>query len=256
MFELVEPAPGARRFTARRSVRLGDVSPGGRARLDAIVRYLQDVSDDDTRDAGLDDPGWVVRRTVVRVEAFPSYQEPIELTTWCSGLGGRWAERRVSISGETARVEAAVLWVHVDPATFRPLPLTPGFHERYGPSTGGRTVSSRLVLPSVPDGAAAGERWPLRYTDLDALHHVNNAAVWEAVEQELGPRRELRAPLEAIVEHRAEVMLDDDLAMVTLDHDGTEADGRGDFSLWLVRSDSAAPARPTTAIAARVRSAC
>lgn len=240
MFELVDPAPGARRFTARRSVRLGDVSPGGRARLDALVRYLQDVSDDDTRDAGLDDPGWVVRRTVLRVEAFPRYQEHLELTTWCSGTGSRWAERRVSMAGETGRVEAAVLWVHVDPATLRPTRLSDSFQQLYGPSAGGRTVSARLSLGSPPDGAGPGEPWPLRYTDLDALRHVNNAAIWEAVEQQLGTRRHLRAPLEAVVEHRDEVVLDDVLSAVAGEDDAG-------LSLWLVRPDG------RVAIAARVR---
>ena len=47
-------------------MRLGDVDPDGRLRLDALTRYTQDVSDDDTTDAGLDvEPGWVVRSTVV-----------------------------------------------------------------------------------------------------------------------------------------------------------------------------------------------
>src|SRR3954451_11967811 len=43
---LLIPVPvEGRRFVARRAVRLGDASPGGRLRLDAIARYLQDVAD-------------------------------------------------------------------------------------------------------------------------------------------------------------------------------------------------------------------
>jgi acyl-ACP thioesterase len=65
------PAHG-RRFSADRPVRLGDVSPRGRLRLDAVVRYLQDTSSDDTADSALEDAdGWVVRRTVVEVSTFP-----------------------------------------------------------------------------------------------------------------------------------------------------------------------------------------
>ena len=48
---ILVPVPGRGRvYTASRRVRLGDADPGGRLRLDAIARYVQDVSDDDTRD--------------------------------------------------------------------------------------------------------------------------------------------------------------------------------------------------------------
>src|SRR3954453_17359154 len=92
------PAAG-RTFTGRRRVRLGDCSPGGRLRLDATARYVQDLSDDDTRDAGLAQMTWVVRRTVIDVARFPTYPDPLEKVTWFSGLGSRWAERRVAITG-------------------------------------------------------------------------------------------------------------------------------------------------------------
>ena len=61
------PLPAAgRRYTRTRPVRLGDSSPGGRLRFDGLARYLQDVSNDDTRDAAFEnDMAWVVRRTAI-----------------------------------------------------------------------------------------------------------------------------------------------------------------------------------------------
>ena len=44
-----------RRFTAERPVRWGDTDRHGRLRLDALARFLQDVANDDTRDAGFDE---------------------------------------------------------------------------------------------------------------------------------------------------------------------------------------------------------
>ena len=95
------PLPAAGRvFAATRRVRLGDASPAGRLRLDACARYLQDVANDDSRDAGLPNPtAWVARRTVLRVQQFPEYLDMLTLRTWCSGLGSRWAERRYSVTG-------------------------------------------------------------------------------------------------------------------------------------------------------------
>ena len=64
-----------RRFTAERPVRWGDTDRHGRLRLDALARFLQDVANDDTRDAGFDPfAPWVVRRTTVvtRLKSQPS----------------------------------------------------------------------------------------------------------------------------------------------------------------------------------------
>src|SRR5215217_7895312 len=51
---LVPVPERGRTFTASRLTRLGDVSPGGRLRFDAIARYLQDVANDDAVDAALE----------------------------------------------------------------------------------------------------------------------------------------------------------------------------------------------------------
>ena len=110
-------------FEGARRVRLADVSPAGRLRLDAAARFLQDLSADDTADAALPDAeAWVVRKTVIEVAAFPRYLEPLELATWCSGTGSHWAERRISIRGERGgAIEAATTWVHIDLASGPPV---------------------------------------------------------------------------------------------------------------------------------------
>jgi acyl-ACP thioesterase len=47
--------------------------------------------------------------------------------------------------------------------------------------------------------------WPLRFSDYDAVGHMNNAAYWEIVEEHLAEHRELRAPMRAVVEHVVQV---------------------------------------------------
>lgn len=95
-------------------MRLGDADRHGRLRLDALARLLQDVGNDDFADAGLD-PGapWVGRRTVVWSPSWPRLGERLTVTTFCGGLGSRWAERRSSLrdEGGGSRVEVAALWV-------------------------------------------------------------------------------------------------------------------------------------------------
>ena len=126
------PAEG-RVFRHRDRVTLADVSPAGRARLDALARWLQDAAYDDSRDAGLDDSGvWVVRRLALRVRRFPRLLERIDVATFCSGAAPLWAERSslVSIAGEVV-AEAVALWVHLRPDGLRPQPLPAGFDAVY-----------------------------------------------------------------------------------------------------------------------------
>lgn len=208
MSDLVERPSAGRVHEGRRTVRLADVSPAGRARLDALARYLQDLSADDTADSALPDAeAWVVRKTVIEVRAFPRYLEPMALATWCSGTGSHWAERRIRITGEAgATVDAATTWVHFDRATGRPSRIPDGFHAIYGEAAGGRKVKARLDHPDPPAQTASdGFDWPLRFTDFDVLAHVNNAAYWQIVEEVLSGRPGLRAPLRAEVQHRTAV---------------------------------------------------
>jgi acyl-ACP thioesterase len=186
---LAPPPDRGRVFRAGRRVRLADADPTGRLRLDACARYLQDIGNDDTADCGMDDgtTTWVVRRAVMDVHRSPRWREWLDLATWCSGLGGRWAERRLTMVGEKGgRVEVATLWIHVDVASGAPVRLPAAFDDVYAESAGGRRVSSRLWLGDPPVGAAA-QPWALRAVDIDLLGHVNNAAYWAAVEEQIEP---------------------------------------------------------------------
>ncbi|HSS11971.1 MAG TPA: acyl-ACP thioesterase domain-containing protein [Acidimicrobiales bacterium] len=182
------PPGGGRRFEATRRVRVGDVLPSGGARLDALARYLQDVATDDGVDAGLDPGlGWVTRKTVLDIRRRPTTGQWLHLTTWGSGTGSRWAERRTTIAVEgTVVVEAAALWVCIDLATLRPAKLPDRFWRVYGEAVGDRTVPSRLGHPDpAPELLGRARRWPLRLTDFDMFDHVNNAATWTPIEDEL-----------------------------------------------------------------------
>jgi acyl-ACP thioesterase len=205
VFEMVGLPAAGRTFNGRRRVRLGDCSPGGRLRLDAAARYVQDLSDDDTRDAGLAQMTWVVRRSVIDVARFPVYLDPVEMITWCSGLGSRWAERRVDIVGDSGgSMSSATLWVHLDRDSLRPAPMSAQFDQIFAPSTLRRTVSSRLTLGAPPSDLALTP-WSLRFTDFDVMNHVNNAIALVIVEEALAEHRQLRAPMRVDVEYRSPI---------------------------------------------------
>lgn len=178
------PAHG-RVIEGRRKVRMADVGPQRRARLDALARYLGDVAEDDA--AGATIPitiGWVLRSTRMHVDRFPVLGEQLVFHTFCSATASRWAERTTQVHGSAgARFRAVSIWVAVDTRTGGPARLGDWFFAVYGPSAGGKRASARLTLGPPPDPVTGAVRpWPLRRSDLDAWAHVNNAVAWAAVE--------------------------------------------------------------------------
>jgi acyl-ACP thioesterase len=160
--ELLELPASGRRFSTQRKVRLGDVTPKGRLRLDAVARYLQDVANDDARDAAIPDAmWWILRRTMMQVSKPCAFDEVMTITTWCSG---------------------------VDSETGAPRRVDPTFHEMYDEAARGRKVRARS-LHREPFGELSSRPWPVRYTDLDVVGHVNNAIYWTAVEESMAAHR-------------------------------------------------------------------
>jgi acyl-ACP thioesterase len=205
---------------------IADADGTGRCRLDAIARWLQDIAYVDLIDAGFEGEGaWIVRRTRIRVAAFPRFGEELELRTFCSGIGRFSAERRTSIRGESADVETVALWVCLDPERGRPMRFPPEFLSIYEESAGGRDANVRLRHPDPPEGADSAA-WRFRATEMDPAGHINNSHYWTPLEEEIAAGPEPEA-IDAEIEYRDPAMPGE----VTLLRDGT--------SLWIAGADGA-----------------
>jgi acyl-ACP thioesterase len=180
---------------------IADADAAGRCRLDAIARWLQDVAYADLIDSGFEGRGaWIVRRTRIRVERFPRFGEDLILRTFCSGIGRFSAERRTSITGGSAVVEAVSLWVCLDPERGRPMRFPPDFIAVYEESAGGRDANVRLRHDDPPADAERSP-WHFRASEMDPAGHINNSHYWVPLEEELtsGPEPE---SIDAEVEYR------------------------------------------------------
>jgi acyl-ACP thioesterase len=203
---------------------IADADGAGRCRLDAMARWLQDIAYTDLIDAGFEGEGaWIVRRTRIRVEAFPRFGDELELRTFCSGIGRFSAERRTSISGSGAAVETVALWVCLDPERGRPMRFPPEFLAAYEESAGGRDANVRLRHPDPSDDAERSS-WHFRAAEMDPAGHINNSHYWAPLEEELAEGPEPEA-IDAEVEYRDPAMPGE----VTLLRDGT--------SLWVASTD-------------------
>lgn len=210
---------GGRVFTDKRVVGPQEATASRRARLDAIVSWLQEIAYADMVDADLHDErtGWLVRRMLVRVERFPRFGELVTLSTFASGLGPMWAERRTSLVGANGgHVEAEAIWVVLDTATAKPRRVGQGYDAVFGSATNGRRVHARLRHQPPPE-ALEPSRWRFRAADLDVAGHVNNAAYWQVLEEGL---TELPAEATLTVELEHRNVAGPGLASVLRDGDG------------------------------------
>jgi acyl-ACP thioesterase len=204
--ELVERPADGRVFTQTLRPMLADCAPSGRARLDAVARWLQDVADAAGADAGLaESVVWVIRRGRLHVKRWPRFGERLRVDTFCSGLGRMWAERRTTVGREDSPesdIEAVALWVHLDPESGRPTPLTHQEIETYGGGAAAqRRVTARLRHPPPPAQAQA-TAWRFRAAERDLAGHINNAAYWQVLEEELLASEE-PSSLDVEIEYRS-----------------------------------------------------
>jgi acyl-ACP thioesterase len=151
----------------------------------------------------------------------------VELTTWCSGVGGRWAERTTSLMDmrevfSGLCVEARAIWVHVRLETGAPIALADEFFAVYGDELRKQKVSARLTHPGPTDGAVR-RAWPLRRVDFDVFGHVNNAVYWAAIEDELDGWRNGRHLTGGEIEFRAGIDPGEEAEIVV---------DAGDTTLW------------------------
>jgi acyl-ACP thioesterase len=180
---------------------IADANPAGRCRLDAMARWLQDVAYADLIDAGFEGQGaWIVRRTRIRVDVFPRFGEDLSVRTFCSGFGRFSAERRTSIRGEGAAVEAVSLWVCLDPERGRPMRFPPDFMAAYEVSAGGRNANVRLRHPDPPPDAERSA-WHFRAAEMDTAGHINNSHYWVPLEERLAAGSEPES-IDVEVEYR------------------------------------------------------
>ena len=217
---LLPPPTSGRVFRSGRRIRLADRDAEGRLRLDAVMRFLQDVATDDVDETGWGAPAhlWVVRHARIDVLEPVLEAGDVELLTWCNGTASLAAGRRLSIAAERrGRIEVDSVWIHLGPDA-RPARIE-GFGV-YAASADGRVVTTRLDLPEPRPGSPS-MRWPIRIADLDLMGHVNNAAYWAAVEESLaGSQVDTRLPLRARMDHRHPLDLGDAVNVVSAWDDG------------------------------------
>lgn len=230
-------------FVRSRPVRTGDIDAGKQLRLDGIARYLQDIATDNLESSGADDhPLWIVRRTVVDVIRPATWPEHVTMTRWCSGFSTRWANMRVRFDGSKgALIETVGFWIHISAESGMPARMSDEFMKPLEESTDEHRLKwKRMIAENAPDADAPDvldTQFPLRVTDIDPFDHVNNAVYWQAVEEIISARSELRTvPHRAVLEYLSPIIAGDDIVLRSrLDR---STPNRSTLTVWFLVGDA------------------
>ncbi|KJF18135.1 acyl-ACP thioesterase domain-containing protein [Acidithrix ferrooxidans] len=242
---LIEIPKSGRVFTSQRRLGLGDCDTMGRLRIDSAVRIAQDIAASDLIDSGLSQEGiWVVRRTAIEFLGDARYQDLINVSTFCAGVGRAWAQRRTTIQVEEKPVvEISSLWIQTDPITRTPKSTSDSFLAIFGPSAFDRQVTHRLALDPHTTGKKLD--WTPRFTDYDLLGHINNSTYFEAAEELINrydPPKNDRQHFTVVGEYRAGIELGRPLSIAINDLESEVAqidfvcNQKSECSIWLAQN--------------------
>ncbi|MDP0398152.1 acyl-[acyl-carrier-protein] thioesterase [Tsukamurella strandjordii] len=210
-YEFLQDTPPGPSFERTWPVRTGDVNPERRVRLDGVARYLQDMANDEMFHRGFEstDPYWLVRRTIIDVLAPLSWPADVTLTRWCESTSSRWCNMRISLHDTAGgHVETEGFWIRFNADTGMPTHISDGGMEylsKYVAET--RLRWKALNTEPAPEPSASDHEFALRTTDYDPFQHLNNAAYWQLVEDDLDGDPILLSPHRAIIEYLAPLPL-------------------------------------------------
>jgi acyl-ACP thioesterase len=210
-------------FERQWPLRVADTDRGGRLRLDAAARHIQDVGQDHVNALGFDEshPLWVVRRTMIDLIRPIRFQDVLRLRRWCSGTSNRWCEMRVRIEGATGGlIESEAFWININRDTQTPSRISDGFLAQLGRTTDiTRLRWTPYLSPGAREDAEQIRAYPVRFTDIDLVDHMNNSIYWGVVEEYLSDTPQLlRRPTRVTIEHEAPVALGDKLEIIAHIH--------------------------------------
>jgi len=123
---------------------------------------------------------WLLSRLKIKIASFPSWKDPIRVSTWPSGAQRLFALRDFELKNNDDQAIAAAVsaWLVLDVQKRRPVRIGP-FIERLRPLEGEHILPDTLdKLPGL-ESHTHEKKIVVRYRDLDINQHVNNVSFVE-----------------------------------------------------------------------------
>ena len=172
-------------YSARVRISHHELDAFGRVYPSAYLRHLAAVAVDASTAAGFDarwyasaGVHWLVRRTTFDVHAPASAGSDLEVRTWVEDFRRVRSQRRYDVRRDdgTPVLGAVTDWVLVESSSGKLRRIPAEMERGFGVATDSPGVARAAWTAPPAPATAARAIYPVRYTDLDSLMHVNNAA--------------------------------------------------------------------------------
>jgi acyl-ACP thioesterase len=212
------------RHRATYRVRSYETDPYGRASVRTLLLLLQEAATGHAAELGIavdhlieNGLAWVLTRLELELERLPRAGEEVAIETWPHACSRIAIERRFRVlgaaDGEVGR--ATTLWVVMELERRRPIRVPPFILEVIAPLVGRDQPAALDPIPNL-ERADLDRAFEVRYTDLDMVHHVNNAtSVQWAVETTPCELWQTHVPARLDVHYLAECRYGDAVASVS-----------------------------------------
>jgi medium-chain acyl-[acyl-carrier-protein] hydrolase len=167
-------------------VRPNEAGAHGRAKLVAILDYLQDAASEHAAKLGVSlarlqqkHMTWVLVRQWLRMRRLPEQGSRIILETWPAGPRQLYALREFQLRDETGEPlgEACTSWLLIDIPTKRPLRLDK--HLPHYPCEPELQFGAGPSSPPQLEHSELSKHFDVRFQDMDINRHVNNTTYVE-----------------------------------------------------------------------------
>lgn len=168
-----------------------DTDMKNKCKLTNICNYIQETAIRHVLQYGMDpyewmnkNLAWVLSRMKIQMFEYPGWQENVKIRTWCRGTKGLYVYRDYEILNEDDKIigKATSAWLIINMEKRRPLRPNSYLAEvNYNFVEDRISISEELnSLPNDEDEELIFSI-PIRYSDVDMNHHVNNVkyARWQ-----------------------------------------------------------------------------
>lgn len=166
-------------------VRAYEVNPNGRASIQTIGNYLQDIAGKHAEALGVSHLmdgklAWVLSYICVQVDHYPTLGDTIVLETWPSGISGVYATRDFLLMQQDGRPLGAATsaWLLLDLDRRRPIRM-PEYITSIRLPDRPRALNQSVRKLRPPKETTFEKSFAVRYSDLDLNAHVNNVRYME-----------------------------------------------------------------------------
>ena len=210
-------------------IRSYEVDASGNLSILSLCNFMQEAAGKNARALGISatelhprNYAWVLSRMAIRIDAYPRWNDRLQVQTWPSGIRRLLSLRDfLFVDGQANRIGACVsAWLVMDRDSRRMVRVEP-FLGKLKPRSDQHVLPNRLNKLHKLSSHEHTQRFTVSYMDLDGNQHVNNVSYIEWMLKGLPMEAQSSGILSGLeINFTAEALLGDDVLAVCQRREG------------------------------------